>query len=327
MRTILAILAALAIATAARAETEALVTDPSNNVISSRAGALVLSNDLSVRGAARLSDSGLGFDEAMIFNAEENSLFSVYGDTIATWGYETPQFQLAAPLTFNNPTNAAATRTNIGLGDTNTPTFAGLTLTTLTNATGPNLVVADTNGTLTTGSVPSGAAPLGAALQADGSGSSAFSFLPIASLAGGTVVQLTNSVSVSNTIATTNLPVSWTAEANATYLIATTAQTSHGGGGIALGILFPSAVGYANNASGAGVAVTGGGAYVPVWSATTNNLRIAVRGGVAVDQQIMSAVMVKIGTNGGTVTYNWGAAASNATASTILSMESLVIKL
>jgi hypothetical protein len=177
MRTILAILAALAIAATARAETEALVTDPSNNVLSQRSGALVFSNDLSVQGAARLSGSGLGFDEAMIFNAEENSLFSVYGDTIATWSYETPQFQLAVPLTFNNPTNAATTRTNLGLGGTNTPTFAGLTLTTLTNATSA-LVLASTDGTLTTGSVPSGAATLGAVAQADGSGGSSFN-LPV----------------------------------------------------------------------------------------------------------------------------------------------------
>jgi hypothetical protein len=68
---------------------------------------------------------------------------------------------------------AATTRTNLGLGANNTPTFATLTLTTLTNATGPNLVLASTNGQLSTGSVPSGAAPDGAVLTAL-SGSSAF---------------------------------------------------------------------------------------------------------------------------------------------------------
>jgi len=246
MRTILAILAALAIATAARAETEALVTDPSNNVISSRAGALVFSNEISsatvsfVNGESFANYSGIFYPE---FNAylsfEEQRLAygqPLVGATVFSWDD-------SLALDFGN---AAGTRTNIGLGGTNAPTFAGLTLTTLTNATprvaviaedgtvtngfadvaeygpygisyngtpcvnleehllyladgsegigfgdnvsvrtnliittltnatGPNLVLASTDGQLSTGSVPSGAAPLGAALQADGSGSSAF---------------------------------------------------------------------------------------------------------------------------------------------------------
>jgi hypothetical protein len=68
------------------------------------------------------------------------------------------------------------TNGNIVTGRTNELTFTNnLRFTPLTNATGPNLVRASTNGTLTTGSVPSGAATVGSVLQSDGSGGSTFS--------------------------------------------------------------------------------------------------------------------------------------------------------
>jgi len=107
---------------------------------------------------------------------------------------------------------------------TNPLTFTNdLQLATLTNATGPNLVVADANGTLSTGSVPSGAAAVGSTLTADGAGGSSF-------VASRTVSrELTNSETKVNW---TNLTVTaatnyvaglgqFTLDANSTYRVET----------------------------------------------------------------------------------------------------------
>jgi hypothetical protein len=153
MRTILAILAALAIATTARAETEALVTDTNGGVISGRAGALEFTNDIRL---VSVSGEGAQFiytdDDGNIANAQSGppDLF----DNLKT--------SLALP-SWATTTNASNARTNLGLGATNTPTFAGLTLTTLADTNGPNLVGSTTNGQLTNLSgVPAAGAPEGA---------------------------------------------------------------------------------------------------------------------------------------------------------------------
>jgi hypothetical protein len=122
-----------------------LVTDTNNNVISSRAGALVFSNAIGVGADVVLTASGLdavGFGS--YFSFEENALrIGVIGDgtNVFSWDGAT------AAMTFGNP---ATTRTNLGLGGTNTPTFAGLTLTTLTNAT-PQVAVIAEDGTVGAG--------------------------------------------------------------------------------------------------------------------------------------------------------------------------------
>jgi hypothetical protein len=166
MRTILAILAAAILAAPAFAETEALVTDTNNNVISGRAGALLLSNPIAV-GDTELNAQGLSWAGDPRIDFEQVALVDSNNIAVLSWGGESLVFGRAIDF----GTNAAATRTNLGLGGTNTPTFAGLTLTTLTNST-PQVVLADTNGTFTTGSVPSGGAPEGAVLTAIGGGSS-----------------------------------------------------------------------------------------------------------------------------------------------------------
>jgi hypothetical protein len=151
-----------------------LVTDTNNNVISGRSGALEFTNEIQIGGGAFLNGSGIFYVDAngTGVNFEESRMIGAYGSALFDWSVPN-NLTLNVPLSWDNTSNAATTRTNLNLGGTNTPTFAGLTLTTLTNATGPQVVLADTNGTVTTGSVPSGAAPDGAVLTAV-SGSSAF---------------------------------------------------------------------------------------------------------------------------------------------------------
>jgi hypothetical protein len=132
MKTILAIFAALALATAAHAETEALVTDTNNQVISGRAGALTFTNIL-----------------------RPPSISWAAGETLDATGWTSGEYDRG----FNFETGVMSGEWSFS---------SAPTISTLTNATGPTLVLADTNGTLTTGSVPSGGAPEGAVLTVVG---------------------------------------------------------------------------------------------------------------------------------------------------------------
>jgi hypothetical protein len=76
------------------------------------------------------------FNASILFNT--NILLS-WSDT---------EFTFAIPVEFGNTTNAATTRTNLGLGQTNSVTFSSLTLSSdLTFGSGDNIVLSTTNGT------------------------------------------------------------------------------------------------------------------------------------------------------------------------------------
>jgi hypothetical protein len=325
MRTILAILAALAIASTARAETEALVTDTNNNVISGRSGALVLTNEISPPSISfpsrTIDDEGVSEGNGYIINF---SSFWIGAEDIPalSWGEDFVFMHHAVDF----GTNAAATRTNLGLGGTNTPAFAGLTLTTLTNATGPNLVLADTNGQLTTGSVPSGGAPEGAVLTVVGGTGT---FVP----PNATTLRLST-----NFLATTNVaqPVpelAFNAEANTTYLFFVSAHLSlpTGGGGYEINALTPPMSNYATNASSS----SGVGMFAAVSTVVANstllsatNVRVS-RGATSAATSGYSgpalAVFLASFTTNGTVQFAFSQAAANTNAATLLSNSAVYV--
>jgi hypothetical protein len=321
MRTILAILAALAIATAAHAETEALVTDANGNVISGRSGALEFTNDIRL---VSVSGDGAQFiytdDDGNIANAQSGppDLF----DNLKT--------SLALP-SWATTANASNARTDIGLGTTNTVQFgsvtaSNVTLSTLTNASGPNLVLADTNGTLTTGSVPSGAAPLGAVNTADGAGGSSFALLALAGLSNVRDLSPTNDFSVTNTTAPVDVPgVSWTVGTNETYLVVAMLNLTHGGGGFDARVTAPTMQYITALQGGMGLAINGGGGFTPIGLTSSNSIRLVSRGGTASTQQAFSQVFFTTGTNGGTATMQWSQNATNASATTLLSTSKVLV--
>jgi hypothetical protein len=382
MRTILAILAALAIATAAHAETEALVTDTNNNVISQRTGTLALTNSLLLNGLsfrandieadaslriselegnnpsvavvddsgyftsaaiftniAPLRDSlGLGVGDAPKFlelqlgerlgGFDKMYFLSVEGPTLE-WYYELldsgtnaysgridfvdgGRIVVDGSIMFASNSQAAATRTNLGLGTTNAPTFADLTLTTLTNATGPNLVLADTNGTLTTGSVPSGAAPLGAVQTADGAGGSSF----VASRADSR--SATSSVTRSSW--TTNFfnqagnydsgLGQWTLDANSTYKVEYALQFTIGAtnSGFAQGFLLSGALhtnGVTTQRLGTSISGLGSALFIVIYTAGETAIPLDGMGAATGYRYSVGSFIFRTPTNSITLAYHW----------------------
>jgi hypothetical protein len=186
------------------------------------------------------------------------------------------------PLTFG--TNAATTRTNLGVS-------------VASNLPAPY----------------SGAAASNSLLTADGVGGSSF----VASR--NTYLRATN-VAFSNSITPTNITgMSWTVSANKTYMVSVSAIIDQQAGGYDVRIQWPSALAYTNatNTAGSGVAVIGSGAFTPVWTTNTNNLRLFTRGGAVLPQQATAFVMVATGTNGGTASFQVCQSSSNATATTL----------
>jgi hypothetical protein len=140
----------------------------------------------------------------------------------------------------------------------------------LTNATGPNLVVASTNGTLSTGSVPSGGAPEGAVLTVVGG--------QYAGVASRTVTQAltndqtktswtTNSINQAGNTESSPLS-SWTIDAGATYEVKYRVRfESDITNAIAHGIVLPAYTNYAPQTAGIG---TTAGNSISVITSTTN---------------------------------------------------------
>ena len=76
----------------------------------------------------------------------DDSLLMQDGNVILEW--QTNAITAYRPIVFNNTTNAATTRTNLGLGETNNVTFSALTLSSdLTLGSGDNIVLSTTTGT------------------------------------------------------------------------------------------------------------------------------------------------------------------------------------
>ena len=113
--------------------------------------------------------------------------------------------------------------------------------------------------------------------------------------------------------------MSWTVSANKTYIVSVSAIIDQQAGGYDVRIQWPSALAYTNatNTSGSGVAALGSGAFTPVWTTNTNNLRLFTRGGASLPQQATAFVMVATGTNGGTASFQVCQSSSNATATTL----------
>ena len=186
------------------------------------------------------------------------------------------------PLTFG--TNDATTRTNLGV-------------TVASNLPAPWSGSATTNSLLT----------------ADGAGGSSFVASRI------TYLKATN-VAFSNSITPTNITgMSWTVSANKTYRVSVSAIIDQQAGGYDVRIQWPSALAYTNatNTAGSGVAAIGSGAFTPVWTTNTNNIRLFARGGAVLPQQATAFVMVATGTNGGTASFQVCQSSSNATATTL----------
>lgn len=245
---------------------------------------------------------------------------AAYSQTIKTLGYNVTNGQVAYSgsntLTFTNPlgfSNATTTRTNLGLG-----------WLALTNTNASNFRTAIGLGTLATNdTVPSGAAASNSLLTADGAGGSSF-------VASKTTYLRSTNIVFSNSIIPTNITgMSWVVSANKTYMVSATAIIDQQAGGYDVRIQWPSALAYTNatNTSGSGVAMIGSGAFTPVWTTNTNNLRLFTRAGAVLPQQATAFVMVTIGTNGGTANFQVCQQSSNATATTITSLTAIIQEL
>jgi hypothetical protein len=303
MRTILAILAALAIAATARAETEALVTDTNGGVISGRSGALEFTNDIRL---VSVSGDGAQF----IYTDDDGNIASAQSGPPDL--FDNLKTSLALP-SWATTTNASNARTNIGLGGTNTPTFAGLTLTTLTNAT-PQVVLADTNGTLSTGSVPSVGAPEGAALQADGSGSSAFVASAVQARIKTSDTSITNSTNWTQDPHFTNYVIA----ANTTYRVdISLPYTAPSSGGLKVRIAGP-AVGTWGGVVHRGIIANESGGNTIVTTSGSQNLLVADRANASTTSGWTGSFIVA-GASGGTVNVEWGQSVANTNPTTILS--------
>jgi hypothetical protein len=200
--------------------------------------------------------------------------------------------------------------TNIPLSFTNP-----LTLTTLTNANGPNLVLADTNGTLTTGSVPSGAAPDGAVLTAVG-GSGVFVGFK-------TVVTKTNSTTKTNLAATS------TNAADDPELVVTLAAGSYtlegvlrvtSTDGLRASLFFssttPLATGFASFPFGSGT--------INAWGTSSAQLRPMIVGSGAISDMVFFSGSVIL-TNTDTITVRWAQQSATTNPTTVLSNSKIVI--
>ena len=244
------------------------------------------------------------------FLANSNAIAAVAG------GGGTSDFNSLSNVPTWISSNAATTRTNLSLGETNTPTFAGLILSTLTNA---NVRVATigTNGAVGASSgVPSGAAASNSILAADGAGSSAF----VASRTDARIV-LTN-VAKANwtniTSPTFNKEAQlgdWSLDANSVYKVewAVGYQYFTNTAGLSHGFTFSgnvyaqtnSALGAANNPAGGGVTV------VSPTSLTSFDLPNTTN--ATGTRFITGYVVVPTGTNAITMYYRWGPNTTNNT--------------
>jgi hypothetical protein len=151
MRTILAILAALAIAAHARAETEALVTDESNNVISGRDGVLLFTNRVKLDDG---SGDGWTFNGADILSADGWIMTTgpsgigfvgslEFGGTNPAFYAATTRTNLGIPLAALTNTNNVNFRSAIELGTTNAVAFGSLTLSYKATTTNYTVAVSD----------------------------------------------------------------------------------------------------------------------------------------------------------------------------------------
>jgi hypothetical protein len=115
--------------------------DTNNNVVSGRAGALEFSNDIQIGGGPFLNGSGIFYIDANGggLNLEEGKLIGGYGGLLLDWS-ESNNLTVNVPLSWDNTTNIATTRTNLGLPlaaltNTNTENFQGAIFpTSTTNA-------------------------------------------------------------------------------------------------------------------------------------------------------------------------------------------------
>ena len=168
MKPFTCILIAFLLCTFSHGQNIGLVTDPSNNsVISGRVGALTFTNGINVNDT-QITDAGLSWAGVPRIDLEQAAILDEEGNVTASWGYSNTSFNFSQPFSFNTGV-ATLSATALGLGTSNTPAFAGLTLTTLADTNGPNLVGSTTSGQLTNlSSVPSGGAPEGAVLTVVG---------------------------------------------------------------------------------------------------------------------------------------------------------------
>jgi hypothetical protein len=143
-------------------------------------------------------------------------------------------------------TNDGGWRSDLGLGTTNTPTFAGVVLSGLTNSA-QQVAIIGTNGAVSVGSVPSGAAASNSILMADGSGSSVF----VASRV--QLARLTNDVFKTNNSdqnASSNNVTNWSVslDANSVYAFRWNIQATCGAEGV--NVLIVSSVNTPTNTAG-----------------------------------------------------------------------------
>lgn len=276
---------------------------------------------------------GLGTNQNVTFADITGTRLQVGGVNVTTSGFNGPiTLSVGQSISFISGGSPDQTRTNLGLGagwltNTNVTNFRsaiGLTLSALTNTNVTNFRTDIGLGSLATNNtVPSGAAASNSILTADGAGSSSF-------VASKTTYLRSTNIVFSNSIIPTNITgMSWVVSANKTYMVSATAIIDQQAGGYDVRIQWPSALAYTNatNTSGSGVAMLGSGAFTPVWTTNTNNLRLFTRGGAVLPQQATAFVMVTIGTNGGTANFQVCQQSSNATATTITSLTAIIQEL
>ena len=130
MKHLLTLLAAftLLVSPAAAQTIKSLGYNTTNGSIVANTGTNTLrfTNNVSFQGGPLINGSGIFYDTSGGINLEENILTDNSNSTVFTWGDSTVSF--SKPITFANTTNAATTRTNLGLGATNTVRFGSILL-------------------------------------------------------------------------------------------------------------------------------------------------------------------------------------------------------
>ena len=128
MKHLLTLLAALTIlvSPAAAQTIKSLGFNTTNGYIVANTGTNVLrfTNNVSFQGGPLISASGIFYDTTTSggINLEETTLTDPSNSTVFTWGDGTVSF--SKPISFANTTNAASTRTNLGLNSTNVYVYA-----------------------------------------------------------------------------------------------------------------------------------------------------------------------------------------------------------
>jgi hypothetical protein len=360
MKYLLTVLAVLGLCGRSLAQTEALVTDTNGTVISGRTNATITwsnafnwnnstnaattRNNLGLRLLALTNTNNnnfrngiqLGVGDTVNFNglnlSNAGSALNVGIPTeniyvtggLLTATLETNVAYLNGEGLFfetNNTVGPSNSRASLNLATTNTPTFAGLTLGGLTNAS-PRVAILGTNGAVSAGSVPSGAAAVGSDLQADGSGGSVFVASRTVTKVVTTNVVRTNvtSTSIANALNLVAELGTWSLDANSTYRVEwAIISTNQATNSIGIHGLVLSAALYDQTSShiGFGTAPTTG---TPVVVNYTTGTLVTLPAGSFTGQRSQVGVAFLRTTNAITAAYHFAAsAATNTNNVTLLS--------